>query len=182
MFSKLKRKASVFLVFGAAIFLFFQGIISSNQNSKIIIERQKQTVRIKTNTFSWLITEHLCWKISANPCDDEDDISSARGCILESSHDPSRPIFVSKELDYCDFFNEEFQRTYCNVEADMHALVKKIINPDDTVLELGGRFVKLHQESKKILKMKMFQVRNNQLCSCSSSKQLWCFDCGRTRS
>lgn len=38
------------------------------------------------------------------------------------------------------FFDENFQRAYCNVEYDMHELVGQIIRPTDTVLELGGRY------------------------------------------
>ena len=41
---------------------------------------------------------------------------------------------------YCNFLNENFLHTYCSVEWDMHLLVRKFINPTDTVMEFGGRY------------------------------------------
>ena len=40
----------------------------------------------------------------------------------------------------CNFLNEHFLPAYCGVEWDMHLLVRKFINPSDTVMEFGGRY------------------------------------------
>ena len=40
----------------------------------------------------------------------------------------------------CEFFDEKFRPARCNVEWDTHLLVRQIISPTDTVLELGGRY------------------------------------------
>lgn len=75
---------------------------------------------------------------SPSPC--ADPKARIQGCILETSHDPRRPPKTDKEPEACEFFTETFERAYCNVEYDMHQLVREIIRPTDTVLELGGRY------------------------------------------
>ena len=84
------------------------------------------------------------FQVSPNPCYNNYGSNSSScnssGCILESSHDPDRPPKSVKDPVVCEFFNEFFQRAYCNVEWDTHLLVRQIISPTDTVLELGGRY------------------------------------------
>ena len=63
--------------------------------------------------------------------------------MLESSHVSSRPVkAVGYEGDLvgCDFFDENFQRAYCNVEGDMHMIVNQVLDPEDVVMEVGGRY------------------------------------------
>ena len=87
---------------------------------------------------------HFGFQVSPNPCyhnyGSKSSPSNSSGCILESSHDPDRPSKSVKDPLVCEFFNEFFQRAYCNVEWDTHLLVRQIISPTDTVLELGGRY------------------------------------------
>merc|ERR1719461_901168 len=78
-------------------------------------------------------------RVPANPCGQE-DIGTSRGCILESSHDPLRPVFMSSHPRHCDFFDENFVKPDCSIESDMHEEVKKMITSNNTVLELGGRY------------------------------------------
>lgn len=76
--------------------------------------------------------------LSPSPC--EVPTKGSLGCVLETTHDPSRPPKSDMFPKPCEFFDENFQRAYCNVEYDMHELVGQIIRPTDTVLELGGRY------------------------------------------
>ena len=40
----------------------------------------------------------------------------------------------------CNFLNEHFLPAYYGVHWDMHLLVRKFINPSDTVMEFGERY------------------------------------------
>ena len=75
-------------------------------------------------------------------CDEPsvDSLLTSAGCILESNHRPEFPPKSVEDPQHCNFFAENFQRTYCGVEWDMHVLVKNMIKPTDTVLEVGGRY------------------------------------------
>jgi len=77
---------------------------------------------------------------SPSPCEGTEFKTRSLGCVLETNYDPRRPPKSDEEPKPCEFFDENFQRAYCNVERDMHQLVRQIIRPTDTVLELGGRY------------------------------------------
>ena len=49
---------------------------------------------------------------------------------------------VNCKKDYlnCNFFNENFMRAYCGVEAAAHDAVRKVVTPEDVVLEVGARY------------------------------------------
>ena len=44
-----------------------------------------------------------------------------------------------KDYLNCNFFNENFMRAYCGVEAATHDAVRKVVTPEDVVLEVGAR-------------------------------------------
>ena len=45
-----------------------------------------------------------------------------------------------KDYLNCNFFNENFMRAYCGVEAATHDAVRKVVTPEDVVLEVGARY------------------------------------------
>ena len=45
-----------------------------------------------------------------------------------------------KDYLNCNFFNENFMRAYCGVEAAAHDAVRKVVTPEDVVLEVGARY------------------------------------------
>ena len=56
---------------------------------------------------------------------------------MECADRPAEPV-----TDYpnCNFFNENFMRAYCGVEAAAHDAVRKVVTPEDVVLEVGARY------------------------------------------
>ena len=70
----------------------------------------------------------------------ESGSDSPLGCILEPAHYPEQAVKVVENPQTCNFLTENFMHAYCNVEWDMHLLVREIISPTDTVMEFGGRY------------------------------------------
>ena len=62
------------------------------------------------------------------------------GCILESAHYPDQPPVAVGDPKNCNFLNEDFMHALCGIEWDMHKLVREVIEPEDVVLEFGGRY------------------------------------------
>ena len=86
------------------------------------------------------------------------DYQAPFGCILNSIQREGEAVIHSFHLGHfilrppdqaprgissyqqCDFFTENFVRAYCNVEQATHSAVRKLIQPSDTVLEVGSRY------------------------------------------
>ena len=63
----------------------------------------------------------------------------ARGCLLLPRHTPARPpTAVSGQT--CTFTDENHNPANCWLEADIWRLIGELVEPEDTVLELGGRY------------------------------------------
>ena len=60
--------------------------------------------------------------------------------MLPPLYDPKKEVKVVSDPTECDFLDENFRPAKCSVEWDTHTLVRKVIKPGDTVIELGGRY------------------------------------------
>ena len=76
--------------------------------------------------------------VCGSPMDQEP--LKAHGCILRNEDHEGRPVQGVEGYPHCFFFRENFDRAYCATEMLTHDVVRKIIEPQDVVLEIGSRW------------------------------------------
>ena len=70
----------------------------------------------------------------------DQDPETANGCIIKNENHVGRSVQGVEGYPNCLFFRENFDMASCLVEKLTHDAVKKIIEPEDVVLEIGSRW------------------------------------------
>ena len=65
---------------------------------------------------------------------------TVQGCLIKSRHRPGLSPRALSTSQQCDFFTENFYPADCDIEQLTHEAVRRVIQPSDSVLEIGSRY------------------------------------------
>ena len=109
----------------------------------IIVQALLSTTDPSVGSTHDTLTSHRSCGYGVDVCGDfslDQDPLKAHGCILQNEEQKGRPAQGVEGYQHCFFFQENFDMAFCAIEELMHDVVKKIIEPEDVVLEIGSRW------------------------------------------
>ena len=86
------------------------------------------------------LSSHRSWGVDVCGYPLDQDPRKAHGCILQNENHEGRTVQGVEGYQHCLFFRENFDMAFCAVEKGTHDVVRKVIEPDDVVLEIGSRW------------------------------------------